>query len=163
MKSDSDPNYPTDMSGRTVGGAALLALAAFMLLGFLRSDATLTSPAAIAALLITAVLPAAGGIALLRGGLRFGGRRAARVEELRQKTIEAEILRLAVQHGGKLTAVEVATALALPPESAKATLDSLAEREIADLEITDRGLIVYSFHDAKHLGGKHSARGILDA
>lgn len=151
------------MSGRTVGGAALLALAAFMLLGFLRSDATLTSPAAIAALLITAVLPAAGGIALLRGGLRFGGRRAARVEELRQKTIEAEILRLAVQHGGKLTAVEVATALALPPESAKATLDSLAEREIADLEITDRGLIVYSFHDAKHLGGKHSARGILDA
>ncbi|MDF2773288.1 MAG: hypothetical protein K0S86_2783 [Geminicoccaceae bacterium] len=151
------------MSGRTVGGAALLALAAFMLLGFLRSDASLTSPAAIAALLITAALPAAGGIALLRGGLRFGGRRAARVEELRKKTIEAEILRLAVQRGGKLTAVEVATALALAPESAKATLDSLAEREIADLEITDRGLIVYSFHDAKHLGGKHSSRGILDA
>jgi collagenase-like PrtC family protease len=151
------------MSGRTVGGAALLALAAFMLLGFLRSDASLTSPAAIAALLITAVLPAAAGVALLRGGLTFGGRRSARIEKLRQQTLEAEILRLAMQHGGKLTAVEVATALARSPESAKSMLDSLAEREIADLEVTDRGVIVYSFHDARHVGGKHSSRGILDA
>lgn len=151
------------MSGRKVGGIALLALAAFMLFGFLRSDASLSSPAAIAALVITVALPAAGGIALLRGFATFGGRRSARVAELRQKTIEAEILRLAIQHGGKLTAMEVATALALPQESAKATLDALAEREIADLEITDAGVIVYAFHDAKHIGGKHSSRGILDA
>ena len=151
------------MSGRTIGGTALLALAAFMLFGFLRSDASLSSPAAIAALVITVALPAAGGLALLRGIATFGGRRSTRVAELRQKTIEAEILRLAMQHGGKLTAMEVATALAMPQESAKATLDGLAEREIADLEITDAGVIVYAFHDAKHIGGKHSSRGILDA
>ena len=148
------------MSGRTWGGVALLAVAAFMLLGFLRSSASLASPTAIAALLITVALPAAGGVALLRGG---GGARRARVERLRQQTIEAEILRLAIQHAGKLTAVEVATALALPPEAAKASLDSLVEREVADLEITDAGVIVYSFHDAKNVGGKHTARGILDA
>ena len=148
------------MSGRTWGGVALLAVAAFMLLGFLRSSASLASPTAIAALLITVALPAAGGVALLRGG---GGARRARVERLRQQTIEAEILRLAIQHAGKLTAVEVATALALPPEAAKASLDSLVEREIADLEITDAGVIVYSFYDAKNVGGKHTARGILDA
>lgn len=148
------------MSGRTWGGAALLAVAAFMLLGFLRSSATLGSPTAIAALLITVALPAGGGFVLLRGG---GGARRARVERMRQQTIEAEILRLAMQNAGKLTAVEVATALALPPESAKASLDSLVEREVADLEITDAGVIVYSFHDAKNVAGKHSARGILDA
>jgi uncharacterized membrane protein len=148
------------MSGRTIGGAALLGLAAFMLYGFLRSDASLASPAAIAALLIAVALPAAGGIALLRG---LGRGRSARVERLRQQTIEAEILRLAMQQGGRLTAVEVAAALGLPSESAKAALDSLAEREIADLEITDAGVIVYSFHEARNVGGKHSARGLLDA
>jgi len=143
-----------------MGGAALLAVAAFMLYGFFRTDASVASPTAIVALLITVALPAAGGVALLRGG-RFGGGRA-RVEKLRQQTIEAEILRLAMQQGGRLTAVEVAAALAMPTESAKATLDGLAEREIADLEITDAGVIVYSFHDARNVGGKHSARGLLE-
>ena len=148
------------MTSRTWGGAALLALAAFMLLGFLRSDASMTSLTTIAALIVAVGIPAAGGVALIRG---VGGGRRARVARLRDQTIEAEILRLAIQHGGKLTAVEVATALALPPESATASLDSLVQREVADLEITDRGLIVYSFHDARHAGGKHSSRGILDA
>ena len=148
------------MSGRTLGGSALFALAALMLLGFLRSDASITSPSAIGALLITVVLPAAGGWALFRGGI---GRRSARAEMLRQQTIDAEILRMAMQHGGRLTAVEVATALAMSPESAKATLDRLVQREVADLEITDAGVLVYTFYDAKHVGGKHSARGLLDA
>jgi hypothetical protein len=148
------------MSARAIGSYALLALAALMLWGFLRSDASLASPRTLIALLITVGIPAGAGIMLLRAP---GGRRSARVEELRRQTIEAEILRLAMQHSGRLTVVEVASALALPPESAKATLDSLAEREIADLEITDKGVIVYAFHDARHLGGKESARGILDA
>jgi hypothetical protein len=151
------------MSGRTLGGSALIALAALMLVGFLRTDASIASPAAIGALLITVALPAAAGIALLRGVANFGGRRSARVEQLRQQTIDAEILRMATQQGGRLTAIEVATALALPPESAKSYLDSLVSRDVADLEITDRGLIVYTFFDAKHVGGKHSARGLLDA
>lgn len=151
------------MSGRTLGGVALLGIAAFMLLGFLRSDVSWASPTAIVALLITVVLPAAGGVALLRGVTTIGGRRSARVEQLRQRTIEAEILRLAMQQRGRLTTVEVATALALPAESAKATLDALVEREIADLEITDAGVLVYTFHEAKHVDGKHGSRGVLDA
>lgn len=148
------------MTGRRWGGIALLAIAALMFLGFLNSSASLASPAAIIALLLTVGLPAGAGVALLRG---ISGRRNARSERLRQQTIDAEILRLASQHAGKLTAVEVATALALPPETAKASLDSLAEREVADLEITDAGVIVYAFHDVKNIGGKSSARGILDA
>jgi hypothetical protein len=141
-------------------GAVLLAVAAFMLLGFMRSDASLASFKTLVALLIAVGLPAAGGVALLRGG---GAARSARVERLRQQTIEAEILRLAIQHTGKLTAVEVATALALSPENAKASLDALVEREVAELEITDAGVIVYRFYDAEKLGGKSTARGILDA
>lgn len=148
------------MGGKRWGGIALLAIAAFMFLGFLSSNASLGSPTAIIALLLTVALPAGAGVALLRG---IGGARTARVERLRQQTIEAEVLRLAIQHSGKLTALEVATALALPPETAKASLDSLVEREMADLEITDAGVIVYAFHDAKNIGGKSSARGILDA
>ena len=157
------PRYPTCMSGRTLGGSALLALAALMFAGFMRSDASIASPAAIGALLMTVVLPAAAGIALLLGAASFGGRNSARVEKLRQQTIDAEILRMATQHDGRLTVIEVATALALPPETAKTYLDALVSREVADLEITERGLIVYMFHDAKHVGGKHSARGLLDA
>jgi hypothetical protein len=147
------------MSGRTIGGGALLALAALMLWGFVRSDAELLSLRTLLALLITVGIPAGAGIMLLRAP---GGRRSKRVKELRQQTIEAEVLRLAMQQGGRLTVVEVASALALPAESVKEMLDSLAERELADLEITDKGVIVYAFHDAKHLGGKHSAKGLLD-
>src|SRR4051794_8397914 len=100
-----------------------------MFLGFIRSDASLAAPATIMALLITAVAPAVGGVALLRGG---GTARNERLDRLRQQTVEAEILRLAVAEQGKLTAVEVATALAMTPEMAKETLDSLVTRDIAD-------------------------------
>lgn len=152
--------YCSEMAGQRWGGIALLAIAAFMLLGFLNSSASLGSPTTIIALLLTVGLPAGAGVALLRG---IGGARNARSERLRQQTIDAEILRLAMQHAGKLTAVEVASALALPTETAKSSLDSMVERELADLEITDAGVIVYAFHDAKNIGGKASAKGILDA
>ena len=145
---------------KKTGGIALLVLAALMFFGFVRSDATLASPATIMALLLTAVAPAVGGIALLRGG---GLARTRRLDQLRQQTIDAEILRLALTQGGKLTAVEVTTALALTPEMAKEALDGLVERDVADIAVTERGLIVYTFHDAKHIGGKGDAKGVLDA
>jgi len=146
--------------GRKGGGIALLVLAALMFLGFMRSNASIAAPATIMALLITAVAPAVGGVMLLRGG---SVARSRRLDQLRQQTIEAEILRLAVQEGGRLTAVEVSTALALTPETAKETLDALVARDVADIAVTERGVIVYTFHDAKHIGGKGEAKGVLDA
>jgi hypothetical protein len=144
---------------RTTGGIALLVLAALMFYGFARSDASLAAPATIVALLITTVAPAVGGIALLRGG---GTARTRRLDQLRQQTIDAEILRLAVAEGGRLTAVEVATALTLTPEVAKEKLDALVGRDVADIAVTERGVVVYTFHDAKYLGGKSDAKGVLD-
>jgi hypothetical protein len=148
------------MERRVWGGIALLALAGLMFIGFLGSAIAIGSPAAIGALLLTVVLPGAAGIALIRG---IGGGNRARTEKLRQMTIDAEVMKLAVSQAGKLTAIEVSTALALPPEAAKAHLDAMVERDIADIEITDHGTIVYTFQDAKHVGDKATSRGILDA
>ena len=147
--------------GRKIGGAALLLLAAVMLLGFTRSSAGLFSPTALFALLITVALPAAAGVALLRGAL--GGTSRGRMAQLRQQTIDAEILRLAMRQRGRLTAVEVASALALSGEEAKGALDSLVTREVADLEVTDDGVLVYTFHDARYLDGQSGTTGLLDA
>lgn len=149
--------------GRTLGGVVLLLVSAFMVLGFVRSDASFAALNTILAVLVSVVLPAVAGVMLLRTANRHGRRAGSRAEQLRQATIEAEILRLAMLKQGRLTAVEVASALALPAEEAKATLDGLVTREVADLDITDAGVLVYSFHEARNVGDKHSARGLLDA
>jgi hypothetical protein len=143
---------------RTIG-VALLVIAALMLLGFTRSSLGIGSPSVIAALLLTVVAPAAGGIALLRRRSAHG----PRTRELRQRTLEAEILRLATRQQGRLTALEVATEFAITPEEAKATLDGFVSREIADLAMTERGVLVYTFHETQGVADKHAARGLLDA
>lgn len=146
------------MQPRVLGAGALVAVASFMLAGFLRSDVSITSVPAVIAFLVTVVLPAVAGV-LLFGN--FKGAQSRR-RELQQQVVEAEILRLALQHDGRLTVLEVSAALALSPDAARQTLESLAERDVADLEITDRGMLVYAFRDAKRIQDKHAARGILD-
>jgi hypothetical protein len=148
---------------RLVGSGLLMLLSLFMLIGFLGSDAAIGAPATIAALLITVALPAAAGVTLALGHFRARGRFGRRREELRRQTIESEILRLAGRHDGKLTIVEVASDMAISPEAAKDALDSLALHELAELEITDSGVIVYAFHDVRHLQEKAHAKGVLDA
>jgi hypothetical protein len=147
---------------RLTGAAGLALLAVFMLAGFLNSGLALAAPATLAALAITVGLPAAGAVLLARSHYaeksRIGGRKA----ELRRSTVDAEILRLAGERGGRLTAVEVATELAMTPEAAQEALESLGIRGQADVEVTDDGVLVYSFYDVRHLGGKPSARGVLD-
>jgi hypothetical protein len=149
--------------GKLVGGIALLVLSLFMLLGFIRSEASLSAPTTFVALAIAVGLPAAGAVALLAG--RLGGRRrlAARKDELRQRTVDAEILRLATQRAGKLTVVEVVGELALTPEAAKEALDAFHARELAEIEITDSGVLVYAFHDIQRLREKAYSKGLLDA
>src|SRR5688572_30063947 len=97
---------------RTIGGVLLLLLAAFMLVGLLGSSVSVATPAGMLAALITIVLPAAGGVALIRSGpnrKQLEGRR----DVLRRQTIESEVLRLAASHQGRLTILEVVTELAL--------------------------------------------------
>jgi hypothetical protein len=140
-------------------GWILVVLATFMFVGYLGAD--VAGPRAVIALIITVLLPAAGGIAILTGRVR-SGRLGGRREELRRHTLEAELLRLAGRHAGRLTIVEVVGELAVPPEEAKEALDALTVRGLADFEVTDSGVIVYVFHDVQHLGEKHDAKGLLE-
>jgi hypothetical protein len=141
-------------------GWVLLALSAFMFVGYLGAD--VEGAAAIAALLITVVLPAAGGLALVTGRVGSSGKLSDRRAGLRRQTIEAELLRLAARHGGRITIVEAVSELALTPEEAKEALDALAVRGLADFEVTESGVIVYVFHDLRHLGEKSESKGLLE-
>jgi hypothetical protein len=147
--------------GRLIGGAALLALALFMFAGFLRAG-NAAGGAKFFAFIITVLLPAGGGAALILSHFRGKGQLAGRKAELRQQTLEAEVLRLAAQQQGKITVVETVSALAVTPEEAKEALDALARRGLADFQVTDSGVIVYAFHDVQKLSEKSKAKGILE-
>lgn len=147
---------------RTVGGVVLLLVSALMLLGFVRSDASFASVDTIAAVLVTVVLPALGGVALLRTANAHGRRSASRADLARRATIESEILRLAMLRDGQLTAAEAAGAIALTAEEAKEVLDALVMREVAELEISDAGELIYRFRDTRSFPGTRPARGLLD-
>jgi hypothetical protein len=143
-----------------VAPSLLYLLAAFMLLGFVRSGLVL-NVTTIIALLLTVILPAG-----LATHLLLSRSKTKRVQlhqgELRMRTIEAEILRIAQLHSGRLTIVEIVSGLAIKPEEAKLAVDSLVRQEIADIEITDSGVLVYVFHDIRLLHEKSSARGLLE-
>ena len=145
-----------------LGAGLLLLLSVFMLYGFMRSSAELSSFGSVVALLITVVVPAAAGIALGTRHLRRGRLVESRRDQLRQQTIESEVLRLAGQHGGRLTLVEIVTEMAVSTEAAQQAVDALVHREIADIAVTDSGVLVYTFHDVERIGEKSRARGILE-
>jgi hypothetical protein len=149
--------------GKLVGGAALLLLALFMFVGYMQSDADASATTRAVTLLLTVGLPGFAGAALLRSHFGARGRLDQRKDVLRRQTMESEILRLAGQHDGKLTLVEVMSALALPQAGAKELLDGMVMREVADVQVTDSGVLVYAFHDIRHLSEKSTSRGVLDA
>lgn len=133
-----------------------------MLYGFMRSTAQLSSFGSVMALLITVVLPAAAGIALTARHFRGGRLVESRRNQLRRQTIESEVLRLAGERGGRLTLVEIVTDMAVSTEAAQEALDALVLREVADIAVTDSGVLVYTFHDVERLAEKSRARGILE-
>lgn len=144
---------------RRIVGVLLITLAALMLFGFLRADVE-QPPLVIGLTLLLAVgVPAGAGIALLRSTSRG---RNERLATLRQETIEAEVLRLAGLHGGRLAAVEVIRDLGVSVEDANGALEALMRRGLADIEITPSGGIVYAFPDVRLLDEKSQAKGLLD-
>ena len=147
---------------RTVIGLVLLGVAGFMIQGALVSDVDLASPAALLALLVAVGIPAGVGGWLLYDRFRIDPEAGARRERLRRETMESEVVRLAGEKGGKLTIVEIVGALGLPNDEAQAVMDSLVRRSIADIHLTDSGLIVYDFHDVRRLGEKPQSRGMLE-
>lgn len=148
--------------GKAWGAAALLMLSLFMLLGFMSVAEDGISTAEGIAFFLVVLLPLGFGIKLLRD--QFGGDRRveANKADMRDRTLNAEVLKLAGAHGGKLTIVEVVTALAITSDDAKRILDSLALEGHADFQVTDSGVVVYDFREIRRMDDKSSARGILE-
>ena len=149
--------------GKLWGAAGLAGLSLLMFYGFMRAEFTGVG-GQVVAFLVTVGGPALGAGLLFRSyfrGRQLGG--AAR-EKIRAQTYRSEILRLAARKGGKLTVPEVVTELVIDSATADAALKALHLEELAELEITDSGMIVYEFPDIRRLaeGEKDSAKGILD-
>ena len=143
---------------------ALVAFPLVMSMGYRKSEREWQSePATAVAVVLLIVLPLIGAGLLARGHYDRRRHRGEHTSRLRHPMIESELLNRAAAKGGRLTTVELAMHLAISPESATEALDRLALRGQAEYEVTDAGVIVYSFHDIIHLGGKHSAKGVLDA
>src|SRR3990167_5863031 len=108
---------------RLFGGFALLALGAFMGIGFLAGGGADAGAAArIAAILIAVGIPGTWGAVLLRQHFRNSPTVTAGRAELRRLTQSSEILKLAERKGGRLTVVEVVAETALPAEAAEEML-----------------------------------------
>ncbi|UCG87240.1 MAG: hypothetical protein JSW71_01455 [Gemmatimonadota bacterium] len=147
---------------RPAAGFVLLGVSLFMLLGFFNADLPQSAVVKLLALLVGVGIPgAAGGTLLLQHFGRKNRLRGSRAQLIRQ-TQEAELLRLAGERGGRLTVVEVVQELALTHGDAESLLRSLVVRGYSEVEVTDTGLLVYTFPDVQLLDGKATARGVLD-
>lgn len=82
-----------------------------------------------------------GGALLFRSGRR-SARLAARAGA---EALERRVLDFARAHDGRVTLAEVAEACDVPVTEAKALLDALTKQGVADLTMTDQGILVYRF------------------
>ena len=148
---------------RVVSGALLIGVALFMALGFALSDATRSLGTTIAAVAIAVGIPAAAGIALIRG--HYHNRRLLTADraELRLQTWESELVKLAAEKGGKLTVVEAVAATGLRVPQVEEALRSLNQQGVADIDVTDSGMLVYRFPEIQLLEEKGGSKPILDA
>lgn len=148
--------------GQRILGIALLVIAFLMFVGFLRAAPKAGLLASAVAFLMAVVLPAAVGVYILRAAGRGERELHDRREALRRKTVEAEIVKLAGRREGKLTAVEVVAALAVDRETAEELLQKLVREGLAEVEVSESGVLVYSFYELRHLDEKATAKGVLD-
>ncbi|MBF2054087.1 MAG: hypothetical protein IGS03_11595 [Candidatus Sericytochromatia bacterium] len=146
---------------KAVSGSALLGLSAFMLLGFFNAD--LAPGVAFATFLIAVVLPGGAGGYLLYLHQQDKQRVHQSRGVLAQRTLAAETLAFARAQGGRLTVLEVATRFALSTSEAEQLLDQMALEGHADYQVTDEGLIVYTFAGVQQLDSKHQSKRLEDA
>lgn len=141
---DRSPRYPRSWwpAMKLFAASGLAAVALLMLLGFFMAEMP-SSAATMIAGLLAVVLPAAGAGLLAQSAIAHHSGHSGRKALLRRQRLDTEILRVAAEQGGRLTALEVASQLGISPEEAKRALDDLLLRQDADPELTDAGIIVY--------------------
>ncbi len=145
-------------------GIGLLSLSAFMLLGFSKADLNDQSQTVkVMSFGLGVGLPMAAGIGLLHGHWRDRNLLKTRSMNSRLVTLRSEILRLAQANQGKLTEIEIISELGIEQAVAHEVLKDLCHQDLAEIEMTDSGLLVYSFPDIQQLPNKHTSRRLLDA
>jgi hypothetical protein len=144
-----------------IGGTLLLVVAAFMALGFALSDDKFGTAPTIIALGVTVALPAVFGVSLIVSQAR-AGRLRAQTEEPRLQTVESRILRLAEQRAGRVTLVEIVAELEVGAESAQSALDALVQQELADIAVSDDGVLVYAVRELSQ-SEKMRAKRLLES
>jgi cytochrome c biogenesis factor len=75
---------------------------------------------------------------------------------------ENQILKLAAQYGGRITATEIAMNTSLSIEKAKNILDAFVHRKIALLKLSDNGTYVYEFIELLSQEDKRTSKGIYE-
>lgn len=148
---------------KLVGGILLIGVALFMALGFAVSDTTRSLGTTIAALLISVGIPAGAGIALIRNHYSSQRLLTADRAELRLQTWETELVKLAAQKGGKLTVVEAVSETGLRALQVEEALRSLTAQGLADIDVTESGLLVYRFPDVQLLEEKRGSKPLLES
>jgi hypothetical protein len=113
-------------------------------------------------LLLTVGLPATGAALLLRSHFQSRQIGAGAAHAIRAQTIRSEILRVAARKGGKLTVPEVIAELAVDKATAQAALEALHLEELAEIQVTESGMLVYEFPEIARLHEKDSAKGLLN-
>ena len=149
--------------GKILGGALLVLLSLFMLLGFFNSGSELSFMAKGLTFLILVVVPGVAGAAMLYTHFKARARFTRRGEQLQRQTQESEVLRLAQRKGGQLTVLEVVAELNMNPNAAKDALMSLVTQDLADYDIGDGGEFEYSFYGIRDGQHKGSRQGGHDA
>ena len=96
-------------------------------------------------LLLAAIAAGAGLLLHRHAENQREARRAALISSL-----QLPVLKLAADHGGRLTVTEVATRLGWTLPRAEKVLESLEDGYRVSSEVTDEGLIVYEFRELMH-------------
>ena len=112
----------------------------------------------VSGLAIMTLLMLAGGATVGAGGaaLIWSGIKRLRWRKGSPRQLQRGILRLASQHGGRLTASEVAAYMDLSPDAAKKLLDGmeLEDSQRVCSDVTDEGVIVYEFPELRPRPGR---------
>ena len=93
------------------------------------------------------VLVLFGAVPATRAAVNLAGRWAEGMRSTRDRPrmLEATVLRLAAAHAGAVSVVGVAASGGMSLDEAQRTLDSLAARGYATMQISDEGVVLYAF------------------
>lgn len=143
---------------KQASGIGLILLGLLMAVGFTQAQMNQSALVIFMTFCITVGLPLGGGAYLLWSARSQKKTLGASKSQLAAKTLQAEILRLAAEHHGHLTVLDVTQAFALDSEQAEAALDALTLKHLAEVQLTDDGLLVYAFPEVQQMGSKYQAK-----